>query len=266
MELLSWKRRHFEIPFWESSNFSGSIFFVVLFSAEFFFKCHRQAFVKEKYNSKERSFQYIARREGVSKCERGREEKQTEKKTEKKAGWWTLFCVFVLGAPSKNHFCDICVFVYTLSTFFSSFWLLNISLWDFGWVDPHRVFSMGPWDLLCCQFFGDLCLAIRLRIPTKKHLGFVGLGYRCQVVHYETLQLQKSGRDSMRFSSPQCLGRLFSQLYASTISDYLNCSCSWITHPSTLWWLCGSGWKLPTYICIRLYTVYKKPFLLAPIN
>ena len=25
----------------------------------------------------------------------------------------------------------------------------------------------------------------------KKHLGFVGLGYRCQVVHYETLQLKK---------------------------------------------------------------------------
>lgn len=42
------------------------------------------------------------------------EKKQTEKKTEKKAGWWTLFCVFVLGASPKNHFCDICVFVHAV--------------------------------------------------------------------------------------------------------------------------------------------------------
>ena len=198
MELPPWKRRHFEIPFWESSNFSGSMcFFVVLFSAEFFFffkMPSAAAFVKEKYNSKERNFQYIARREGVSKCERGREEADwKEDWKEGGVGEHFFFLCFSVGClPAKNHFCDICVFVYTLSTFFfSSFWLLNISLWDFGWVDPHKVFSMGPWDLFCCQFFDDLCLAIRLRIPTKKHLGFVGLGYWCQVVHYETLQLKK---------------------------------------------------------------------------
>lgn len=180
------KQQFFRFHVFFCCSFFGGVFF-------FFKKCHSAAaFVKEKYNSKERNFQYIAGREGVSKCERGREEADW-KEDWKEGGVGEHFFLWFLCwvPPAKNHFCDICVFVYTLSTFFfSSFWLLNISLWDFGWVDPHRVFSMGPWDHLCCQFFGDLCLAIRLRIPTKNsHLSFVGLGYRYQVVHYETLQL-----------------------------------------------------------------------------
>lgn len=145
--------------------------------------------------------------------------------------------------------------------FVTSVFLCTLSSWVGG--SPWG-FSMGPWDLLCSQFFGDLCLAIRLRIPTKKTSGFCWFGIRCQVVHMKPFSFKKVVE--ILWDSPAlnwCID--FSQLYASTISDYLNCSYSWITYPSTLWWLCGIGWKT-THLYIRLYTVYKKPFLLAPIN
>ena len=88
MELLPWKRRHFEILFWESSNFSGSIFFVCsFFGGVFFFKMPSASFREGEVTTPKKEASNTSLAEKVLANAKEAEKKQTEKKTEKKAGW-----------------------------------------------------------------------------------------------------------------------------------------------------------------------------------
>ena len=141
LKFNEWNSPRREIPF-GNQHFSGSM---LLFGGVFqyltfwlfflYIGWPSASFVKEKYNSKERSFQYIARREGVSKCERGREEAKWKED-------WKEGGVDTVLLPPQNHGWHLC---------FCTKWNFISLKYPYGW-----------WKKSCTSWYGKYPIIYRV--------------------------------------------------------------------------------------------------------